>query len=131
MIIGEKKRHINRSLCAHCGKEMAREENKVCLEVRRSLKKSKSCYNPILFLLSIFYQYKLGAFTFPKGSFSYTFGSNNSSSISESESTTDIPPECVCIYIHTNLDLRGRTDNHRAKSQEQAKRTCFFECSIE
>jgi phage FluMu protein Com len=40
MIIGEKKKHINRTLCAHCGKEMAREENKVYLEVRPSLKKS-------------------------------------------------------------------------------------------
>jgi phage FluMu protein Com len=31
---------MNRTLCAHCGKEMAREENKVYLEVRPSLKKS-------------------------------------------------------------------------------------------
>jgi phage FluMu protein Com len=43
-IIGGKKKHMNRTLCAHCGKEMAREENKVYLEVRLSLKKSKSCY---------------------------------------------------------------------------------------
>jgi hypothetical protein len=28
---------MNRTLCAHCGKEMAREENKVYLEVRPSM----------------------------------------------------------------------------------------------
>jgi phage FluMu protein Com len=73
MIIEGKKKHMNGTLCTHCGKDMAREENKVYLEVRTSLKKSNSYYNtkfvPTLCFLSVQTQCIL----IPKSSFSYTF----------------------------------------------------------
>jgi hypothetical protein len=90
---------MNRTLCTHCGKDMAMEENKVYLEVRTSLKKSKSYYNtnfvPTLCFLSVQTQ----CIHIPKSSFSYTSCTNNSSSVSEPKSTTDISPQCVHIYI--------------------------------
>ena len=97
MIIEGKKKHMSRTLCTHCGKDMAREENKVYLEVRTSLKKSKSYYNtnfvPTLCFLSV----QTRCIHIPKSSLAIHSGSNYSCSVSESKSTTDISPECVHI----------------------------------